>query len=176
MLGVYARPPERGSAERAQQEAAPNEVTSTSAAKGSPPASRPRVGPSRASERHSPLSPDCSIPRGLRVGNKAQLVDVLGEWLSTGEKTIGDGRHYKGRPWLYVDVDGVEVVLNADTKRDAVRAYLRHVTTAGPNAKWQVIPTGRGGRITKVTFTAGGEATPGWYAYTKREVPPGTSL
>lgn len=175
MLGVHAQPPERGSVERAQQEAR-KAAPSPRQAKGTPTTSRDREGNAQTSEQPSSSPSGRSIPRGLRVGSKDELARVLREWLRTGEKTIGDGQQFKGRPWIHVDVGGVEVVLNADTKRDAVRAYLSHVTAAGPNTGWQVIPTGRGGRMTKVTFVPGGGATPGWYAYTSREVPPGTTL
>ena len=60
------------------------------------------------------------------MAGKAALVDLLRGWLSMSRaSTIGDVGSFGRRPWLFVDVDGQAVVLNADTKRAAVETFVR---------------------------------------------------
>ena len=100
---------------------------------------------------------------------------MLRDWLVTGELTIGDAA-FKGRAWIHVDLGTTTVVLNADTKRQAVQAFVDHASVAGINSGWAVIPTGRSGKLTKVTFAPGNKPVPGWYAYTTHPQPSGTVL
>ena len=109
------------------------------------------------------LTVDGYLPEGLRVAGKAALVDLLRGWLSLSRApTIGDGS-FGRRPWLFVDVDGQAVVLNADTKRAAVETFVRD---NGPNPErpWRVIAN-CDGSINKVLPGPGRDPLPGWYAY-----------
>jgi len=66
------------------------------------------------------------LPQGLRVQGKAELVEVLHSWLEISPAaTIGDIGAFGGKPWIWIDVDGWTVALNADTKRAAVEAVVR---------------------------------------------------
>lgn len=109
-----------------------------------------------------------SIPRNTQVTSKSALADVLREWMATGEATIGDIGRFGGTPWVKVTLTGGDVVLNADTKRAAVKAYLDDVAQHGAETPWPVVANSRG-RVNKVAFRADGVVTPGWYAYTTQE-------
>lgn len=113
------------------------------------------------------LDRDGHVPRGLRLGAKRELVEVLSGWLrDSGASTIGEVGTFGGRPWLRVDVGGHEVVLNADTKRVAVEVFVRD-NLSEPNRPWRVVAN-RGGRINKVLPGPDPELLPGWYAYLTR--------
>ncbi|MEI8080722.1 MAG: hypothetical protein WCI74_02630 [Actinomycetes bacterium] len=104
--------------------------------------------------------------------------------MTTGESTIGDVGSFGGSPWLRVELGNVIVVLNADTKRSAVQAYLNHCSAAGPQSPWLVIENRRG-RINKVLFDpvpgpdgrlVPGALVPGWFAYTTKALAARTEL
>jgi hypothetical protein len=112
------------------------------------------------------------LPRGLRIDGKRELLAVLARWLTESTApTIGDVGSFGRTGWLRVDISGTEVVLNADTKRAAVSAYVR-ASAADPDRPWLVVAS-RGGHATKVLPGPGAEPAPGWYAYLKRPGTPG---
>lgn len=176
-LGVYAEPPQRGSLEVKETELRADKTPGESTT----PARHPRTVQRREgrAQPHSgptePGSPKPSIPQGTVVAGKRGLLSLLRDWLSTGEPTVGDAA-FKGRAWIHIDLGTTKVVLNADTKREAVQAFVDHASTLGIDAGWAVIPTGRSGKIIKVTFASGTEPVPGWYAYTTHPQPSGTVL
>jgi hypothetical protein len=57
-------------------------------------------------------------------------------------------------------------VLNRDTKRAAVEAFLEEAAAAGgaANLRWH-ITANRRGPINRVSYRRDNAATPGWYAY-----------
>jgi hypothetical protein len=63
--------------------------------------------------------------------------------------------------WLHIDL-GPYVVLNADTKRAAVEAFLRD-SGDNPERRWRVIANAQG-RINKVLPYLETDVAPGWYA------------
>lgn len=115
------------------------------------------------------------IERGTTVASKSELAELLRNWLGTGEKTIGNVGAFGGKPWIRVNLPAAEVVLNADTKRSAVQAFVDHTRDNGPESQWRVIPNARG-TVNKVVFSIDGSPTEGWYAYTTRPQAVGTVL
>lgn len=110
------------------------------------------------------LTVDGHLPQGLRVPGKAALIEVLQAWLGDSHAaTIGDIGSFGGKPWIWIDLDGWTVALNADTKRAAVEAVVRD-HRYDPNRPWRVVANRRG-RINKVTPSPDGQPLPGWYAY-----------
>jgi hypothetical protein len=102
---------------------------------------------------------------GLIVHSKHQLLRTLTRWLGkSSAATIGDVGVFGGRAYLRIDLDGIEAVLNADTKRAAVTAYVRLARRDGPDAPWRVIANRRG-VLNKVLPDAAIDALPGWYCY-----------
>jgi hypothetical protein len=102
------------------------------------------------------------LPRGLRVYRKSELVELLGRWLAASRvATLGDVASFGGKPWVIVELTDRRVVLNADTKRRAVEAFL-HESGDAPERPWRVIANQRG-RVNKVLPGPG--LSPGWYAY-----------
>lgn len=111
------------------------------------------------------------LPRGLRVHGKRELAAVLAAWLEcSGAATIGDVGSFGRVAWLRISVGGTEVVLNADTKRPAVDAFVRASAT-DPDRPWLVVASQRG-HATKVLPGPDPVPVPGWYAYLAR---PGTA-
>jgi hypothetical protein len=114
---------------------------------------------------------DGYLPRGLRITGKHELVTVLRTWLDqSAAPTIGDIGTFGRAAWLRIDLNGIEVVLNADTKRTAVQVFIR-AAAADPDRPWLVTAT-RTGRAVKVLPGPHDEPAPGWYAYLTR---PGTA-
>ncbi len=104
------------------------------------------------------------LPQGLRLNGKRELRDALQRWLSqSGAETIGDVGRFGGRAWLRADINGFEVVLNADTKRAAVERFV-HASASEPDRSWRVVANRRG-QINKVLPDPKGSPLPGWYSY-----------
>ncbi|MHB1535641.1 MAG: hypothetical protein ACYC1D_13740 [Acidimicrobiales bacterium] len=117
-----------------------------------------------------------TIARGSTVDSKAALAELLGRWHSESDAaTIGEVGRYGGTPWLRIDLRGGLAVLNADTKRAAVDAFLEEVARHGAERPWSIIANHRG-RLNKVTFDPDGAAVPGWYCYVATPAGPGASL
>ena len=107
------------------------------------------------------------LRRGLRVHGKRELAAVLAAWLEhSGAATIGDVGSFGRTAWLRINVGGPEVVLNADTRRAAVEAFVR-ASAADPDRPWLVVASQRG-HATKVLPNPDGIPAPGWYAYLTR--------
>ena len=101
------------------------------------------------------------VPRGSVVESKTDLVALLEAWLVTSDAaTIGDVSTFGGRAWLTIKLDGHKVVLNSDTKREAVEAFVR---SGGYDTAWHVIANSKG-TVNKVVYTLS-EDLPGWYCY-----------
>ena len=104
------------------------------------------------------------LPQGLRLSGKRELRDTLRRWLSeSSAETIGDVGNFGGRAWLAADINGCEVVLNADTKRAAVEWFV-DASASEPDRPWRVVANRRG-RINKVLPDPKGAPLPGWYSY-----------
>jgi hypothetical protein len=119
--------------------------------------------------RMAPTTSDAAghLPDGLRLGGKQELRDVLRRWLSeSNAETIGDVGRFGGRAWLTADINGIEVVLNADTKRAAIESFV-DAGASEPDRPWRVVANRRG-RINKVLPDPQGSSLPGWYAYLKQ--------
>jgi hypothetical protein len=105
------------------------------------------------------------IDKGHVVRDKRELAELLREWFrKTNEPTIGDVGNYGGKAWIYVELPGTTVVLNSDTKRAAVEAYLAAVGDQGPELPWRVVANQRG-RVNKVLY-GDLDRAPGWFCYT----------
>jgi hypothetical protein len=112
------------------------------------------------------------VAKGTTVHSKSELMQLLRGWLeSSTEATIGDASRYAGTPWVRIEINGREAVLNADTTRSAVEAFLRD----GADRLWSVVANTRG-RWNKVTFRTDGRPTPGWYCYLTEEARAGVTL
>lgn len=100
------------------------------------------------------------------LSTKTEFAHRLREWFdqSTAD-TIGDVGKYPGSGLLSIELGGGRMaVLNKDTKRAAVAAYLATVDALGAEHAWRVITNSKG-TINKLEFTVSGPATPGWYCY-----------
>ena len=105
------------------------------------------------------------IPRGARVASKAELANLLDEWYrTTRAPTIGDSQTYGRAAWIHLVLTDGHVVLNADTRREAVRNYLDDVGRRGAEVPWRVVANARGS-INKVLYDASRPRQPGWYCY-----------
>ncbi len=106
------------------------------------------------------------VPFNFRCRSKGEFTELLRAWhRDTDEPTIGDTGTYGRQQWLWVDVGGLELHLNADTKRVGVERYLERVARSGPEQPWYVVPN-RNGRINRV---APGVPEPiaGFYLYSR---------
>jgi hypothetical protein len=111
-----------------------------------------------------------AIPKGTRVASKSALADLLARWYrETTEETIGPDVTFGGQEWVWVDLRPHPVKLNADTSREAVRAYLDDVSDRGLEVPWYVVANERG-RVNKVLYRADGKHARGWYCYLAYEV------
>jgi hypothetical protein len=107
-----------------------------------------------------PVSVGPALPRGVHARSVAELVGMLSGWLDSGEATIGDVSRFPRAPWISVESPDGVFDLNADTRRDAVAAFVAHARTHGPSLR--VVANNRG-RMNKVIFED--SPTPGFYAY-----------
>lgn len=109
------------------------------------------------------------LPKGQRVQGKRELIRLLSAWLDSSQAdTIGDVRTYKQSAWLYADIDGHRVRINADTTRAAVEAVVRLNTDV--DRPWQVVANQRG-TVNKILPYQQPEPLPGWYAYLTTPLP-----
>jgi hypothetical protein len=101
------------------------------------------------------------------VPDRAALETLLSRWAASSNRvTIGDVGRFGGPALLTVQIGADEVVLNRDTKRAAVLAFLAAAEEAGgaSHLPWHVTANSRG-IINRVSYLPGDAATPGWYAY-----------
>jgi hypothetical protein len=105
------------------------------------------------------------IERGHKVSSKAQLLKLLGTWLRSDEKTIGDVGSFGGKPWLYLELGSDTIQINADTNREGVERLLE-LNSQG-NETWHVVPNSRG-LPNKVTNDPSKRPIRGLYMYVNR--------
>ncbi len=112
-----------------------------------------------------PLDSSGHLVKGTTVRGKQALAELLDGWLhSSDAETIGDVGTFGGRAQVRIELADVTAVLNADTKRAAVRDYLDEVRRIGAEMSWQVVANQRG-PMNKAVFRADGQPTPGWFCY-----------
>ena len=116
------------------------------------------------------------LPRVLKVASKEQLRALLRRWYEESDAgTVGDVANFGGRPAIAVDLGDHAAVLNVDTKRSAVAAYLAHADANGVDAPWQVVSNTRG-RVNKVIFSDDPAAAAGWYVYLREPLVEPTTI
>jgi hypothetical protein len=113
------------------------------------------------------FDPKGYIAKGTVVGSKSELHHVFEQWLkNTSAPTIGQIGEYGRRPLISISLGKDRTtVLNADTKRAAVAAYVNDARARGADVPWSILPTRRSRRWNKLTFRPDGEEEPGWYCY-----------
>ncbi len=108
----------------------------------------------------------CSV--GVKVSGKREFANLLRRWHDKSRaKTIGDVGSFGGTACITVHLGDHDVVLNVDTKRSAVPAYLDHVRWLGPDLPWRVVANNRG-TVNKVVFSDDPADAAGWYHYLRR--------
>lgn len=114
------------------------------------------------------------IPRDITVSSKTELATILTDWLSdSSAKTIGDVGTFGRKPWIRLNLDGIKLVLNSDTKRHAVMEYVDHAGRVGVESPWTMIAN-RNGTVNKGAYSTDTDLF-GWYCYASRPWPtPGT--
>jgi hypothetical protein len=107
------------------------------------------------------------VAQGSVVDGKAALYALLKQWLErTDAPTIGPIGTYGRKAWITITLDrGQVAVLNADTKRAAVQAYVNDVERRRPEMPWRILQPRGSHRWNKLVFGADGHRTPGWYCY-----------
>jgi len=112
-------------------------------------------------------APTPADPSRTSARSKTELVGILREWLRTSNsKTLASIDSYGGRSVIELQLGGDIVVVNADTSRAAVAAFVAWSDAHGAEAPWRVLRS-RSGKVNKVEFTDSGKATPGWYCYVR---------
>jgi hypothetical protein len=108
------------------------------------------------------IDDDGFLPRGVKVSSKREFASLLRRWHDESRaNTIGDVGSFGGTACITAHLGDHDVVLNVDTKRSAVAAYLDHVRRLGPDLPWQVVANSRG-TLNKVVFS---DDPAGWYHY-----------
>lgn len=110
---------------------------------------------------------DGFVPEGTVVNGVLELQRILSQWIEASDRpTVGEVGTFGGSPVITVRVGWDTFVLNRDTKRAAVRAFLDDAASAGgaDHLRWHVTVNARGA-VNRVTYRSDEEATPGWYAY-----------
>lgn len=112
-------------------------------------------------------SRDGHIPAGTVAASVVELEQLLAHWAKTSKQpTIGDIGVYGGAPLITVQAALGKFILNRDTKRAAVLAFLNAAACAGGarNLHWHLAPNARGA-ANRVSYRGDDDPTPGWYAY-----------
>ena len=113
------------------------------------------------------------LPVGTTVDGAAELERLLAHWAeASNQATVGDMGACRGSPVIIVRLgSGDEFVLNRDTKRAAVLAFLSAAATAGgaDRLPWHVTANSRG-TVNRVSYRPDDGPTPGWYAYLRTPV------
>jgi hypothetical protein len=107
------------------------------------------------------------IPMGTKVDSVDELARLLANWLRTSNgATVGEVGAFGGSPVITVCIGADKFVLNRDTKRAAVEAFLEASARSGgaSNLDWYVTENSRG-KVNRVTYRSDEGPTPGWYAY-----------
>jgi hypothetical protein len=108
------------------------------------------------------------VPENTVINGALELQQVLAHWEEASEQsTVGEVGAFGGSPVITVRMRADEFVLNRDTKRAAVRAFLTAAAQAGAgHLRWHVTANARG-TANRVTYRSDDDATPGWYAYVR---------
>jgi hypothetical protein len=114
------------------------------------------------------------VPVGTTVNGAAELERLLAHWAEvSNQATVGDVGAYGGSPVVIVRLGGGdELVLNRDTKRAAVLAFLTAAATGGgaDRLPWHVTANSRG-TVNRVSYRPDDDPIPGWYAYLRTPSP-----
>lgn len=109
------------------------------------------------------------IPPGTAVDSVEDLERLLAGWLQCStQPTIGEVGTFGGTPLIAVRSRAEDFVLNRDTKRSAVAAFLAAAKAVGgaANLPWHAAPNARG-VINRISYRPDDMPTPGWYAYVR---------
>jgi hypothetical protein len=117
--------------------------------------------------REVSFDPEGYVARGTAIDGKAALYALLKQWLErTDAPTIGPIGTYGRKAWITITLDqGRAAVLNADTKRSAVQAFVNDAERRRPEVPWRILQSRGSHRWNKLVFRADGHQTPGWYCY-----------
>jgi hypothetical protein len=99
--------------------------------------------------------------------NKSQFHERLREFCggnSSDDATVCPNYAYGRRPWIYILDEHRVFVLNADTKRKAVREYLELVAQHSDDLRWELRPSQRG-NMTAVAYGPHGLPVQSFYLY-----------
>jgi hypothetical protein len=100
----------------------------------------------------------------LRVNGVRDLERALSYWVNVSEQsTVGAIGTRGGSPVIEVRLQEDRFVVNRDTKRSAVRAFLAAAARAGDarDLPWHVTYN-RDGKIDRISYRADEAPTPGW--------------
>lgn len=109
------------------------------------------------------------VLEGTVVHSVLELERLLSHWLNASNRpTVGEVGRFGGSPIIRVKLGTDEFVLNRDTKRAAVGAFLSTAAEAGDadHLRWHVTANARGA-VNRVTYRPDDAPTPGWYAYVR---------
>jgi hypothetical protein len=111
------------------------------------------------------------------VAGKVELLRLLQDWLGASRaQTIGDVTSFGRTPYIFIALDkNLTAVLNADTKRSAVKLYVDETLARGNDFAWSVIAN-RNGRSNKLVFREDRASTPGWYCYSREALSVGDKV
>lgn len=119
---------------------------------------------------------EMGLARGTHARSGSELVVLLADWLvRSSDETIGDISRFAQAPWVSVETPLGLMVLNADTRRSAVAAFVEHAGRGGGPFELHVV-SNRRGRVNKVVFDPDVSPPTGWYAYLRKETLAPTSM
>jgi hypothetical protein len=113
------------------------------------------------------------IQAGTTVDGVDGLELLLSRWIEeSAAPTVGDPGAFGGSPVIMVKMSRDEFVLNRDTKRAAIAAFLEAAARAGGAERlpWHIAPNSRG-RWNRVSYRPDDAPTLGWYAYARDVAP-----
>lgn len=117
-----------------------------------------------------------AIPRGHDCQSKSDFTELLRWWFeTTDEATIGDVGTFGGKPWLWVQTGSQRCHLNADTRRDGVRKYLKMVAREHGKLTWHAVANNRRA-VNKVVFGADMQPVKYFYLYTDGDLASPTEI
>lgn len=132
-----------------------------------------RLGEPAAVPPPSTCLVDGFVPDGTVVHGGLELERVLEHWLKASDRpTVGAVGAFGGSPVITVKVGADQFVLNRDTKRGAVQAFLAAADQArgADNLPWR-ITANRNGTNNRVSYHSDDRRIPGWYAYVSPAAP-----
>lgn len=110
------------------------------------------------------------MPERSVVHGALEFERLSSHWLNASNRpTVGEVGRFGGSPIIRVRLGADEFVLNRDTKRAAVRAFLSaaaDVRGGADHLRWHVTTNARGA-VNRVTYRSDDAPTPGWYAYAR---------